>query len=289
MNKVIAIFKLTRIEHSIMLVIAVIAAELIVGGIPPLNIFILSLLTPFLTSMGAFAINDYFDVETDRANKRKERPIVSGDISRKSAYKIALLCLIFGTAGSIFINIYAFAIAVVFSILSYLYSYKLKDILLIGNAYIAFSMAIPFIYGNFVVATQINSNIVLITFIIFLSGLAREIHGMIRDKSGDLKIRKSKNLVYYIGANKSAWFALILYAESIMISIFLFIYELPFKYNLVYIIPITAANLAVLYMAARYLSDDKRGFFDLSRNVSLVAMTIALLTYLLSSIFYVAL
>src|SRR5580693_789608 len=104
MNKLVALAKLTRIEHSVMLIIAVVAAELIVGGMPPLTIFILSLLTPALISMGAFAINDYFDVETDRANKMMHRPIVAGAISKESAYSIAIACFLIGTALSLFIN-----------------------------------------------------------------------------------------------------------------------------------------------------------------------------------------
>jgi geranylgeranylglycerol-phosphate geranylgeranyltransferase len=208
MNKLAAFLRLTRIEHSVMLIIAVVAAELISGGIPGLGILILSILSPALISMGAFAINDYFDVETDRANKRKERPLVSGAISKESALAIAVALLLAGVALSFFINLSAFIIAAIFAGLAYLYSYGLKDTLLLGNAYIALSMAIPFLYGNFVVALQLNPNILLISFVVFLSGLAREIHGMIRDRSGDARIRRSRNLVRSIGVRKSAIFCI---------------------------------------------------------------------------------
>jgi geranylgeranylglycerol-phosphate geranylgeranyltransferase len=286
MNKIKALAKLTRIEHSILLIIAVIAAELIAGGIPAIPIFILSILSPALNSAGAFAINDYFDLETDKANKRTSRPLVSGALKKSTAHNVALVCFVVGTLLSAFIGIYPFIIALVFNLLSYLYSYKLKDMLLVGNVYVALSMAIPFIYGNFVVSNTINPIIILITFVIFLTGLAREIHGMIRDREGDLKIRHSKNLIHYIGVRRSAIFAFTLYIEGIVISFFLFIYKPPFEYNLIYVIPITLVNLILIYIAFGYLTKDNRAFFDLARNLSLAAMGIALLTYLFSAIFY---
>jgi geranylgeranylglycerol-phosphate geranylgeranyltransferase len=198
MGKIAAFMRLTRIEHSIMLVLAVLAAELISGHIAVGVPLVASLVTPILVSMGSFAINDYFDVEADKANGFKDRPIVSGQISKKEAFNWAVALLAIGALVSALINIYALAIAIVFAALAFLYSYKLKDTLLLGNVYIAFSMVIPFIYGDFVVSTHMGIIIVLISIAIFLSGLAREIHGMIRDREGDAKARGSKNVMHYV-------------------------------------------------------------------------------------------
>ena len=187
MDKLSAILRLTRIEHSIMLVIAVLAAELIAGIIPSAFVLAMSIITPIFVSMGSFAINDYFDVNADKANKRTDRPIVNGSVTRQEAYNIAMFCFVMGVAASIFINISTFVIAFIFAVLAYFYSYKLKDTLLIGNIYIAFSMVIPFIYGSYVVSSKLGIDIVLIGIVIFLAGLAREIHGMMRDFAGDSK------------------------------------------------------------------------------------------------------
>lgn len=287
MNRLTAIAKLTRIEHSLLLIIAVVAAELISGGIPQPTILALSLITPFFVSMGAFAINDYFDVETDKANKRMDRPIVSGAISRADAYLVSIVCFVIGIGASAFISAYAFAIALVFALLAYIYADRLKDVLLLGNVYIAFSMVIPFIFGNIVVSNYLSVNIILISFIVFSSGLAREIHGMIRDRSGDIKIRGARNLIRYVGVGKSAALALILYVEAIGIGIFLFFYDFPFKYNLVYFLLVTIANLIFAYVAFGYMSKDNRKFFDLSRNLSLAGMGVALIAFLIAPIFYV--
>ncbi len=248
---------------------------------------IASLLSPALISAGSFAINDYFDVEADRSNKRTDRPLVSGALKRKSALWIAAFCLAVGPLISLYINMTVFIIAVLFSVLAYLYSERLKDMLLVGNIYVAFTYAIPFIYGNFVVAAALSVNILLISLSIFLIGLAREIYGMIRDKEGDIAARKTKNLISCIGERRSAEFGLILTVEGIIISMYLFIYQTPFKFNLAFMLPITLANLLIFYIGVGHISHANSGsrkWFDRARNLSFVGMGIALLAYLLTGL-----
>ncbi len=288
MNKLVAVLKLTRIEHSIMLVVAVIAAELIVLGIPSLPIFLLSLITPFFISMASFAINDYFDLETDRANNRVDRPLVNRSLYRSEALLVAISTFLIGMAASALINVYAFAIALVFSVLAFLYSYRLKDTPILGNAYIALTMVIPFVFGDYVVSGTLSIKIVLISFIIFLSGFAREMHGMVRDYSGDSKVRRTKNLVYHMGKKVTASVALIMYFEAIAISLFLFFYIAPFAGNLYYLAPIAVADVVLAYVAIGYVTRSSRSFFMASRNLSLLAMFIALVAYLISPVLFAA-
>jgi geranylgeranylglycerol-phosphate geranylgeranyltransferase len=287
MGKIGAFFRLTRIEHSLMLVIAVIAAELISKGLPALSILILSVIVPIFSSMGSFAINDYFDVESDRINKRLDRPIVSGEISRKSALYIAVVTFFIGIAASAFINLYAFVIALIFGILAIMYSYKLKDTLIIGNICIALSMAIVFIFGDFVVTNILQPSIIFIFFIIFLSGMAREIHGMIRDYRGDSQARQTKNLLFYTNRDNAARFAFIFYIEAISLSLFLFFFYLPFEYNLVYLAPTIVADALIAFVALMYFREKSVQFYNMSRNISLLAMGIALLAYLASPLLHI--
>jgi len=279
MNKVAALLKLTRIEHSLMLVLAVVAAELIVNGVPPAWLLVLSVIPAVLISMGAFAINDYFDVKVDTLNKRK-RPIVIGAISKQVALKVSIACFVLGVFVSVFINVYTFLIAAVFAILAFL--------LLVGNVYIAFTMVIPFIYGNYVVANTPANIIILISPIIFLSGFAREIHGMIRDYEGDIKGRNMHNVISIMGTEKSALFALSLYLEAIALSIFMFFFEAPFAYNLIYAVMIAIVDVVLIYVGLMFVKNRlTRKQFDLSRNLSLGAMALALIAFMVSALIYV--
>lgn len=285
-----AFIRLTRAEHSIMLALAVIAAEIIsIGRVPGYWLLVLSIIPPILISMGAFAINDYFDIGIDRANGKK-RPLVTGAIKPNGALRITAIVFIVGIAISAFVNWAAFLIALIFAVLAYLYSYKLKRIPLLGNVYIAFTMVIPFIYGNYAVTYALSATIVFISFVVFLSGLAREIHGMVRDYEGDVREGKIKNVVFYMGKPRSSQLAFILYIEAILISVFMFFFSVPFRLNLAYAVPIAIVDIMLAYVAVGYvLGKHSERFFGLSRNLSLGAMALAIITYLVAGLIFVPL
>jgi 4-hydroxybenzoate polyprenyltransferase len=283
-SKPMAILKLTRVEHSLMLVIAVLAAELIAKGLPNYFLLAMSIITPVFISMASFAINDYFDIEVDKVNKKNKRPLVNGSLKPRDAIIVTAITLIIGIGASFFINLYCFAIALIFGLLALLYAYKLKEKLLWGNAYIAFSMAIPFIFGNYVVANKLNEGILLITALIFFSGLAREIHGTIRDLKGDMMMRNATTLPKVIGAKKSAIVALTFYLVAIGISVYLFMALTPFKYNILYLALIIITDFILLYISIGYINKRNESFYDFARNASLIAMSLALLAFLLAPI-----
>ena len=288
MGKITAFFRLTRIEHSIMLMIAVLAGELVARGIPGPAVLIASMITPAFVSMGSFAINDYFDMDVDKANRYHKRPLVSGELSTGFALWASISFLVVGPFVSLLISPFAFLIAVIFALLAFLYSYVLKGTLLVGNAYIAFSMAIPFIYGAVVSSGTVPPVIWLVVLVTFLSGLAREIHGMIRDHRGDSSARNISNVVTHMGGTRSAYFSLVLYAEAIAISIYMFFLFRPFAGNLAYLIPILAVDSMLGYVGIAGVVSKRPDRFHryVSRNLSLIAMTLALLTYLVSAILY---
>lgn len=275
MATVADVLRLTRIEHSAMLVVAVIAAELVAGGLPPLQTLALSLVTPVFVSMGSFAINDYFDVEVDRLNGKKG-PIVSGRVTKRQALYVTAASMLIGVLASALIGAAAFAIAVVFAALALLYSYRLKQTLFWGNAYVALSMVIPFIYGAYVVGSGLSAAILLVSLMVFLSGLAREIHGTIRDYEGDIKVRNVNSIPKAIGKGASAMIALLLYVAAIAVSAYLALYIAPFSRSVPFVVMIAASDLMLAYVGIGCIGGDKR-FYGRARNVSLAAMALAIL------------
>ena len=285
MGKIKDIIKLTRIEHSLMLIIAVVAAEMIALGLPRVNVLILSMITPVFISMGAFAINDYFDIDTDRIN-RKSNPLLKGSLKPRDALYITAVSMIIGIAASAMINFYCFAIAIIFAVLSVLYSYRMKNMLLLGNAYIAVSMAIVFIFGAYVVSSSVRPAVLLIIAMIFLSGLAREINGTVRDMTGDVKARKVKTLPVVIGSKAAAAIAFILYIIAIGITLFLFLEMPPFLYNIYYGVIIVISDILVFNSGIIFLLGDKKSYRR-ARNTSLAGMGLALIAILIASLAYI--
>jgi len=180
----------------------------------------------------------------------------------------------------------------VFAALAALYSYRLKEMLLVGNLYIAASMAIPFLFGDLVVSNTVGPVILLLCATVVASGFAREVHGTIRDYRGDRKARNVRSIPSYIGMLGSACLALAFYLVAIALSVWLFFFALPFFHNLFYIVAIAVVDGMLFYVGTSYLclcsSRKSAGKeFLKMRDISLLAMGIALVVYLLSAFIYV--
>jgi geranylgeranylglycerol-phosphate geranylgeranyltransferase len=274
------LFILTRFEHALMLAFAVFIAETIVlGAIPPLNLILaFSLLVPVFSEMGSFALNDYLDMETDRLNKKTDRPLVKGTLSPKFALYFSVSCLVFSVLLAIPINAIAFAIALAFNLLAIAYDWKLKDLPLVGNIYIALTMAIPFLFGNFAVSGELSAIALVLASLGFVAGLAREIIKSVQDMAGDMKARGSKTLPVIIGKTPSLAIAIALYLLFIPLS------AAPFVLSLEFSVPsfalIVLADLLVLAICYKTLKGD----FRFARNASLVAFFLGMLGLLLAAL-----
>jgi len=270
--------ELTRFEHALILALAVLIAETIVlGGIPAFEtVILLSLLVPVFSEMGSFALNDYFDIETDRLN-RKDRPLVRGAISPAFALYFSAGSLLLSTVLAYLINEIVFLIALAFNIIAVLYNWKLKDTPLLGNAYIALTMAIPFIFGNFVVSAALTDIAVILAALGFVAGLAREIIKSVQDMEGDVRARGSKTLPVIIGKKPAIIAAVILYLLFIPLT------ALPFL-TLEPVLPavmlVGTADLLVILICHKALS----GKYGFARNVSLLAFFLGLLGLLVAAL-----
>ncbi len=281
-----AFWRLTRFEHAIMLAIAVLIGEIIaLGAIPSLSqIIILSLLVPIFSEMGLFALNDYLDIESDRINKRNDRPLVIGELSPAFAFYFSFVSVILSISFSYFINIYAFAIAFVFNLLAIAYNYKLKDLPLVGNVYIGLSMAIPFLFGSVVVCNSFEFSAVILSIfaIAFIAGLAREILKSVEDIEGDKKARKSTTLPILIGEEKARMIAALLYLIFVPFAFAPFYFGL--KQNPLSIILVAIADIGVLYVDYTVFTDWSRPVLKKARKLSLVFLFIGLVGLLLAVI-----
>jgi len=208
------------IGDSLMLAAAVLISETVVlGMLPPLTFaIVLSLIVPALSEMGSFALNDYLDIETDRLNKKANRPLVRGSISPGFALNLSIVTLALSPALALLINMPAFIIALSFNALAVIYNWKLKDLPLVGNIYIALTMAIPFIFGNFVVSDSLSQVALSLAALGFVAGLAREIIKSVQDMDGDMLARGSKTIPVVIGRGPSLLLAVALYLAFIPLS-----------------------------------------------------------------------
>ncbi|MEM2138161.1 MAG: UbiA family prenyltransferase [Candidatus Anstonellaceae archaeon] len=279
--------RLFRIEHAFLLVIAVLLGELIASKelpapMPSLPIVLLSLAVPFFIEMGSFALNDYWDVKTDRENGRKDRPLVSGEIEPKRALLAAIACYVIGVGAALPLPPIALYIAALFALLSVFYNHMLKDLPFIGNKYIALSMAIPFVFGNLVVSSALYPPLVAIAAVAFVSGLGREIIKSAEDVEGDMKHRKSKTLPAIIGKKKACQLAAGCYFALVPLSLLPFALGLSANLLAVGLVALTAVSFAA--MGFSVMKNQSKENLEASRRTSLLTVAVGLAGYAASLI-----
>jgi len=225
MKKLKAIWELMRLEHGVMIAIAILIGSLIAAKtFPAFDKFILTFFTAMFLEASTFALNDYYDFEIDKKNKRIDRPLVRGDISKNTALYLFFILFPLGIVCSYFVNLTCFIIALVTALFAIFYDVILKRIKLLGNFFIAYTMSIPFIFGAASVLTEtslaidLSPAIFIIALIAFLTGAGREIMKDVMDFEGD-KEEGVKSFPRYIGIRKSNVISAFFYIIAIALSL----------------------------------------------------------------------
>lgn len=277
-----AYIRLTRIEHAFLLAIGVLVGIALSDPARLSDPFfiLIAILPAVFVEISAFSINDYFDVETDRREGRLDRPLVSGEIPPNDALYLSIVTFILGSAIAFFINLPCFAITLILGLLAFLYSYKLKDLPLIGNTYIATAMAAPFVFGNLAVFPQPLTAPTVLALIAFITGLAREICGTLRDVEGDRKGRGARTFPMIVGKQMAALYASFLFFMAVLFSFFPLLFIPAYKNDINYLIPVLITDGMFMYVAYNLIWDQSKEFLWRARTITLMALAFGLVGFL---------
>lgn len=287
MRKAKAYLDLTRIvPNQIMIGVGVVVGEVVsYAGPPPLRQALLGFAGPFILGMSTFAMNDYYDREADLKGARLDRPIVRGDLSPQAARWVFMAGFPIGLLLSSAINFGCLVIAVAFSGLALAYNLRLKDTGLPGNLFIASTMAIPFVYGSVAAGGRLPVAILVLSSIAFLAGVGREVLKGIMDYEGDA-VRDTKTLARTRGIKCAARVSALCILAAVSLSPIPFLSKASgsFHYNLSYIGPVVLTDLLLGYVTVRVLGLSRPNEAARLRQLSLVALTVGLLGFLLGSV-----
>jgi geranylgeranylglycerol-phosphate geranylgeranyltransferase len=144
---------------------------------------LLAALTASLTMSAGNVINDFFDINGDKIN-HPARPLPSGAVSPNAALIYYYILVSASVVISVFISDLNLIINLTAVILLYLYSVRLKQIVLLGNIVVASLTALAFIYGGIAVNNFYYS--IIPALFAFIINLIREIVKDMEDSEGDL-------------------------------------------------------------------------------------------------------
>jgi len=248
-KKLKGIIQLFRPELSFAASICVVVGEMVaVKGFPPLRELSLGFVCGFFMSGSALVLNDYFDFEVDKVNM-PQRALPSGLVTKVDVILLTIIASLLGLGFALALDSFAFALAVLFWFVGFLYNWKFKQNGLLGNLMVASSVGVTFVIGGIAVGDPWNKLVWFFALIAFLIDFGEEIAGDAMDMDGD-KLRDSMSIALVMGKQ---------FALRISASIFFLVVMLGFLPILLgwlearYFITISVAGLVVGYFAIKLL------------------------------------
>ncbi len=262
-----AYWRILRVSNGFLALFAVVVGAVVSGAGMDSFVFISYLaLSVFLISGAGIILNDYYDYENDKINA-PDRPLPSGEISKKSALIYAAILFAAGIALAGLVNIYVLALAVLNTVLEFLYAWKLKPIAILGNTVDSWFAASSFLYGALI---TLDFEIVwLLIAMSFFANLGREIYGDIEDVAGDRKAG-AKTLPILIGERNAALAGQTAIITAIVLSV------LPYAYGYFgasYLVVIALAD--ALFIASMFQDAHT------NQKTTKAAMLVALVAFLI--------
>ncbi|MHA2054443.1 MAG: UbiA family prenyltransferase [Candidatus Hodarchaeales archaeon] len=212
-----AITDLARLKASLIVGLVVIFGMTIASPEPTVNLYLIFGFTMgFLISASTNTINDIMDRDIDLFEK-PNRPIPRKGISVNEAKILFSLETIVGLLLAFYLNLYSFLLSASVAILSVLYSWQLKNVLLIKNILTSFGISAALLVGVFATNPEKVSNEILLFFLlIFLAVVAFEMHKDIADVEGDGKENKNTIPVVF-GTRMAALIVISLYLLGLIL------------------------------------------------------------------------
>jgi len=204
----------------------------------------------FITSAG-FAINDYFDRESDAVIK-PNRPIPSGALSLKQVVAISSVLFMAGLVMAFFINRLSFAIIAADSALLLIYSMIVKRKSgFIANVLVGILTGTAFIYGEATISSPPTVSLISLSlYPIALGTIGGNVLRDILSLDGDSKIGYP-TLPQKIGISKSAKVAGVFFLLTGLFA------PLPFfvgSFSIYYLLPILVWSVLLIYSSVRLVT-----------------------------------
>ncbi|MEM2110624.1 MAG: geranylgeranylglycerol-phosphate geranylgeranyltransferase [Candidatus Bathyarchaeia archaeon] len=219
MKKTISFIRLLRPVNCLMMGFAVIVGASLIDTVSFAD-FSLNLLLGFITAFtltgASMAVNDYYDREVDMINE-PSRPIPSGIIKPKESLIFAAVLTAIGLVAAFFTNLFCLMIAAASWVVSITYVTKGKRTGLPGNFLVSACVAIPLVYGSFVIRQDLALNTMVYASLAFLASTGREVTKGIVDIEGD-KTKKIGTIAISYGTKNAAYMASAFFLSAVCLS-----------------------------------------------------------------------
>ena len=271
-----ALISLIRPVNSVMIGFAVIVGVAVVEPSKILSLeSMLGFFTGFFVSSYSMVINDVYDIEIDRINS-PNRPLPSGAVSLMQANMFAAVLLLIGFASASFISLTNIAIAALFGLMAWAYSYWGKKRGLAGNMMVAASIAVPYVFGG--VAIGKGSDIMLWSLALtsFLAGTGREVVKTISDVEGD-KERDARSIAITKGEKMASRIGALFFLAAVSTSLLPLVLGIT---GIVYAVLVLVTDAFFIYISAEIIRNHVVEGAIRVKKLALGGMMLGLLAFL---------
>ncbi|MCP4705061.1 MAG: decaprenyl-phosphate phosphoribosyltransferase [candidate division Zixibacteria bacterium] len=157
------------------------------------NISLLTLATFCLLASAVYTLNDIVDINRDKQHPlKKNRPLAAGDISVPVAGMVGLFLALGGLMLSYYIGLGLFYVALAYLVLNVMYTFVLKNIVIIDVMSIAAGFVLRALAGAVAINVEFSNWLLISTFVLALFlGLGKRRHEIMfleKDASSHRKI-----------------------------------------------------------------------------------------------------
>lgn len=131
---------------------------------------ILAFIAFSFSASSLYIINDLVDIESDRLHpKKKNRPFASGNLSKQWGIGQSIVLLIVAITLAVYLNTEFLLTLIIYSLISAIYSFKLKKIVLLDVSILAVLYTLRIIAGTFAVSLELSYWLIIFSIFIFTS------------------------------------------------------------------------------------------------------------------------
>ncbi|MCG2880998.1 MAG: geranylgeranylglycerol-phosphate geranylgeranyltransferase [Vulcanisaeta sp.] len=279
-----ALARLSRIEHGVLTSLIVIASYVVSGGRDGIAMAIL-FTSSLLTEVFLFVTNDIYNIEEDRIN-RPDAPLVRGEVSIGTAWALSLVSLttsvLLNIVGVIlrYLALWSVIILIIAIALGFSYNYRLKKVMVVNNLLVSITSSLTFLYGLYAVkSTPPTINLPYMLFTVsLLATMGRELIKGILDIPGDIRAGV-QTIANRYGVSTAIGLAVVFTLIAVALSPLIIILSLGEAFGFVLAVGVVITDALLTYISINVLRrHDYAGKF---RSLSLLAMSITIITYLL--------
>ncbi len=282
-DRINGFLKLIRIGISLFGCIGLFVSGILAEDLTGFQIeYLIAFFIIFISAAGAFAINDYYDFEIDKKNKRDDRPLVLGLLSRRTALTTAIISFLIVILLALFLNLIAMSLVLISLPIFYLYSIGLKKKILFKNLLIAYSYVATLFLGSLVTDAILEPLIIYFAIMGFIVGFGSEIMFDIADVQGD-KDLGIKTIPCEFGLKKAARVTVLLYSIIIILDPlpFFVLIDSRLYLNFLFLFLILLPVISYIFLSRSLLKDQSKENVLKLRIIIFLIMQFGTISYLL--------